>query len=238
MNNKLKIEIWSDVVCPFCYIGKREFENAMSSFPEKDRIAVEWKSYQLDPDLITDTQKSLAEHLSEAKGISIESAKNMSDQIAERAKELGLDYRFDKVIPANTLKAHNLLHVAKKYGKQNDVEESLFHAYFTEGKNVDDTETLLNIGVQSGLDINELKVVIEHLKYSDDVRADIYEAFQLGVRGVPFFVFDRKYAVSGAQSEDVFRQTIQKSFTEWEMQQNKPLTIQEGETCDIEGNCN
>lgn len=238
MNDKLKVEIWSDVVCPFCYIGKREFENAMSAFPEKDKIAVEWKSYQLDPDMITDVSKSLAEHLSEAKGISVESAVDMGNQITERAKGLKLDYRFDKVIPANTMRAHNLLHFAKKYGRQAEVEESLFHAYFTEGKNVDDTETLLEIGAESGLDVNELKAVIEDLKYYDEVRADIYEAFQMGVRGVPFFVFDRKYAVSGAQSEDIFRQTIQKSFTEWASEQNRPLTIQGGDACDIEGNCN
>jgi len=237
MDNKFKVEIWSDVACPFCYIGKREFEKALETFPEKDNLDIEWKSYQLDPDLVTNPKKSFAAHLSEAKGISVETAEHMGDQIAERARGLGLDYHFEKVIPANTMKAHNLIHFAKKYNKQNEAEEILFRAYFIEGKNIDDIKTLLEMGDILKLHVAELKTALEDLKYYDDVRADIYEAFQLGVRGVPFFVFDRKYAVSGAQQDEAFRQTLKKSYSEWEWEQNKPLIVQDGEVCDIEGKC-
>lgn len=237
MENKMKIEIWSDVICPFCYIGKREFEKALEQFPEKDQFDIEWKSYQLAPDMTTKQGKSIDEYLSESKGISIDDAHSMNASVSERAKEVGLDYHFEKAIPANTMKAHCFSHFAKKYHKQNEAEELLFRSYFTEGKNIDDTSTLLELGKDLGLDTDELKAALENETYTDVVREDIYEAFQLGVRGVPFFVFDRKYAVSGAQPETVFTQTIQKSFTEWEKSQPESLHVSDGDSCSATGDC-
>lgn len=238
MNNKLKVEIWSDVVCPFCYIGKREFEKALEQFPQKDRLDIEWKSYQLAPELETQPGKNINDYLVEAKGISLKDAEQMNASIAERGKGLGLEYNFQNAIPANTMKAHNFAHFAKKYGKQDEAEEVLFRSYFTEGKNIDDTDVLLKLGEELGLDTEQLKPALENLEFENDVRADIYDAFQLGVRGVPFFVFDRKYGVSGAQPHQAFLETLEKSFSEWEGLQPTPLKVQRGESCDIDGNCN
>lgn len=236
-NNRLKVEIWSDVVCPFCYIGKREFEKALESFPQKEQLDIEWKSYQLNPEMVTDTSKNIDQYLADAKGISIEAAHQMNTSVTSRAKEVGLDYHFEKAIPANTMKAHCLLHLAKKYNQQDAMEELLFRAYFTEGKNIDDVSTLVSLGEQLGLNPEEIKTTLENETYYDEVRQDIYDAFQLGVRGVPFFVFNRKYGVSGAQPDFVFTQTLEQSFSDWLQTQTKPLIVQTGETCDINGNC-
>lgn len=237
-DNKLKVEIWSDVACPFCYIGKREFEKALQSFPERNQLNIEWKSYQLDPDIVTDDKKSMSAYLSEIKGMPEDKVKKMHEQLTLRAAEVGLNYHFEKAIPANTMNAHSFSHFAKKCGKQDEAEELLFRAHFTEGKNIDSVDTLLEMAGKLNLDREELKKSLEEKTYFEDVRADIYEAFQLGVRGVPFFVFDRKYAVSGAQPDGVFTETIKKSWSEWKQNQNKFQKIGDGESCDINGNCN
>lgn len=234
----MKVEIWSDIMCPFCYIGKREFEKALEKFSGKDQLEIEWRSYQLSPDLVTAPDKNIDEYLAESKGISVDEAHNMNNYVTQRAKEVGLDYHFDKAIPANTMKAHCLTHFAKKYGKQNKAEELLFRSYFTEGKNIDDVNTLLELGAELGLDTEKLKTDLTDETYYEEVRADIYEAYQLGVKGVPFFVFDRKYAVSGAQPDQVFTQTLEQSFKEWtDSQKKNKLNIIEGETCSTDGEC-
>ncbi len=234
----MEIEIWSDVVCPFCYIGKRKFENALSQFADKEDINVTWKSFQLSPNLVTDLNLSNNEFLAKHKGISIEEAKQMSDYVTERAEEVGLHYYFDKVVLANSFKAHCLSHLAKKHGLQNEIEEKLFQAYFTDGKNIDDNATLIEIGNEIGLESDEIIDVLENGIYGEDVRKDIYEAQQVGVRGVPFFVFDRKYAVSGAQESATFLKTIEKSHSEWRIENPKnQLEIVDGEVCQIDGNC-
>lgn len=213
--SKMKVEIWSDVMCPFCYIGKRKFEQALSQFPEKDNIQLIWKSYQLSPNMKTNPDKNINQYLAEHKGISLERAKEMNDHVTNLAKQVGLVYNFDTAIVANSFNAHRFSHFAKHSDKQNEAEEKLFAAYFTEGKNTDDIQTLLDIGMEIGLDKSVLKTVLESDRYADEVKADIYEAHQIGVRGVPFFVFDRKYAVSGAQDSSVFLQTLEHSFAEW-----------------------
>lgn len=238
MSEKLKVAIWSDVMCPFCYIGKREFEKALNAFPDKNQLDIEWKSYQLAPEIETDVNKSLNEYLSDMKGISTEDASRMNMRVTERGTEVGLQFNFDKAIPANTRKAHNLLHFAKEAGKQNEAEELLFRAYFTDGKNVDDGQTLLAIGGELGLDSEALKNVLELGTFDQAIQEDIYESFQLGVRGVPFFVFDNKYGVSGAQPSEVFTQTIEQAYGEWKQSQGNSLAIIEGESCRADGNCN
>jgi len=139
----------------------------------------------------------------------------MNEQITLAGKEIGSEYNFDKVIVANTFKAHKLLHLAKKENKQNELEEKLFKAYFTDGKNVDDISTLIEIAKEAGLNTNNLFEILESEKYNDEVRLDIYEAHQLEIRSVPFFVFNRKYGVRGTQEPNVFLQTLEKSFNEW-----------------------
>ncbi|WP_330443196.1 DsbA family oxidoreductase [Flavobacterium sp. C4GT6] len=234
----MKIEIWSDIMCPFCYIGKRRFEEALATFEGKNDVEIEWKSFLLSPELKTDPTKNIHQYLAEHKNISLEEAKGMNDYVTNMAAQIGLTYNFDKAIPANSFNAHRFLHFAKKYGKQNEAEERLFKAYFTEGKNIDDAQTLLLLAIELELDANKLADAMNNGEFTNDVIADINEAQQLGVRGVPFFVFNRKYAVSGAQESEAFTQTLEKAFEEWQAAQPKTSfeTIK-GESCDIDGNC-
>jgi len=235
---KMKVEIWSDVMCPFCYIGKRRFEKALNQLPEKENIEVIWKSFQLNPELKTDPSKNINQYLSEVKGMSLERAEQMSKQVSEMAAAEGLHFELNKAIIANSMNAHRFLHFALSKNKQDEAEEELFKAYFTEGKNTDDSDILINLGKNIGLEESELKEVLESDRFTDDVRSDIYESQQLGVRGVPFFVFDRKYAVSGAQETAVFLQNLNKSVAEWKNEQaGKELQVDEGAVCRPDGEC-
>jgi predicted DsbA family dithiol-disulfide isomerase len=233
----MKLEVWSDVVCPFCYIGKRKLEKALAKFAHKENIELEWKSFQLSPDTKTDTSTNINRYLAEHKGVSLEQAKLMNDRVTEMAEQVGLEYNFDNAVVANTFMAHRLLHFAKEQGKQNEAKELLLKSYFTDGKNIDDSSTLLELGTKLGLDKKELSEVLENGAFANEVTADIREAQQLGVRGVPFFVFDRKYGISGAQDVSVFTQTLEKSFEEWRTNHPEPLQVIEGESCDIDGEC-
>lgn len=206
----MKVEIWSDVMCPFCYIGKRKFEQALREFPQKEQVEIEWKSFQLNPHMKTDPSKNINEYLAEHKGISIAQAKQMNDRVTAMANEVGLQYDFDKAIVANSFDAHRLSHFAKKYGVQDAVEELLFKAYFTEGKNTAEHETLIAIAVEAGLNAEEVRAMLTSNEFADDVNNDIYEAQQVGARGVPFFVFDDRYAVSGAQPSQLFTDVLNK----------------------------
>lgn len=239
MEKTMKVEIWSDVMCPFCYIGKRKFEAAFDQFPHKDKVELVWKSFQLAPGLKTQTDKNVHQFLSEHKGISLEQAKGMNDYVTQLAGQVGLVYNFDKSIVANSLNAHRFAHFTKEYNKQNEAEEALFRAYFTDGKNVDDHETLLALGKEIGLDTAALQAALENGSYTDEVQADIEEARQIGVRGVPFFVFNRRYAVSGAQESKAFLETLESSFDEWKTAHPEiHLEVTEGQSCKTDGTCN
>ncbi|HTE27949.1 DsbA family oxidoreductase [Flavitalea sp.] len=215
----MKVEIWSDVMCPFCYIGKRKFEQALAKFPAKDNIELIWKSFQLSPEIKTDPSKSIHQFLAEHKGMSLEQARQMNDQVTQMAAIVGLVYNFDKSVVANSFNAHRFAHFAKANGKQNAAEEILFRSYFTNGKNIDDYATLVQLGTDIGLNAEDLSKALETGRYADEVRKDILEAQQIGVRGVPFFVFDRKYAVSGAQETSTFLQALESAYQEWNKDQ-------------------
>lgn len=232
----MKIEIWSDIMCPFCYIGKRRFEQALETFEGKDKVEIEWKSYLLSPELVTDPNKNLHEFLAEHKGVSLEEAKGMNDYVTNMAAQTGLTYNFDKAIPANSFNAHRMLHFAKEFGKQNEAEEALFKAYFTDGKNIDDAATLSEIAASVGLDTAALAEAMGSEAYFQDVVMDVQEAQNIGVRGVPFFVFNRKYGVSGAQESGTFLEVLEKSYGEWQ-QANAPLDVIEGDSCGVDGKC-
>jgi predicted DsbA family dithiol-disulfide isomerase len=210
----MKVEIWSDVMCPFCYIGKRRFESALEKFSGAKDVTVEWKSFQLNPDLKTQPGKSINQHLAEVKGITLEKAAEMNAYVTNMAKDAGLEYHMEKAIVANSFDAHRLSHLAKKYDAQDKVEELLFAAYFTEGKNTADHKVLTEIGAAAGLDAKEVEQVLNSELYAMDVHNDVNEAQMIGVRGVPFFVFDRKYAVSGAQPVEAFLQTMERAAAE------------------------
>ncbi len=234
----MKIEIWSDVMCPFCYIGKRKFETALDEFPNKEQVEIEWKSFQLMPELEKGVVNDLEKILVERRGIDPARAKAMNAQVAQAGKQAGLEFNFDRTLVVNTLDAHRFLHFAKANDKQNEAEEILFRSYFTDGKNIGDFATLIQLGAAIGLDIDELDAALENGNYADEVRKDIYEAQQVGVRGVPFFVFDRKQAVSGAQSPETFLQVLETAFTEW--RKNNPettLNLLAGQVCTPEGKC-
>ena len=234
----MKVEIWSDVMCPFCYIGKRRFEDALEHFEHKDEIEIEWKSFQLNPDLKTDTSLNIDQYLADKKGWTLDYAKQLNGQVTQMAAEVGLTYNFDKAVVANSFNAHRFSHLAKKHGLGIEAEELLFKAYFTEGKNIDDNTVLIELGKTIGLDETEVKQTLESDAFADEVKHDMIEAQQLGVQGVPFFVMNNKYAVSGAQVVPVFEQTLQKAFGEWQAEAPKPkLKVIKGQSCSLGGDC-
>lgn len=213
---KMKIEIWSDVMCPFCYIGKRRFEKALDQFPQSDSIEVVWKSFQLNPDMITNPKISTTEALAKSKGWTLEHTREMSAYVSEMAKEEGLLFDFDNAVVANSFKAHRVLQYAKTLGKGDALKELLLKAYFIEGKNTDDNTVLIRLGETIGLDSQAITEVVNNKEaFADAVNLDVDESRKLGITGVPFFVFDRKLGVSGAQKVEAFGNALQKAFEAW-----------------------
>lgn len=204
----MKIEIWSDIMCPFCYIGKRQLEKALTAFPGND-FEIEWKSFQLDPTITPQSGKDVYTFLAERKGMSVEQSKEMHKGVTERAKSVGLDYHFDRAVISNSLTAHRIIQLAKAKKLGDEMEEIFFSAYFTEGRDLNDGPTLVELALKAGLDQNlVLQVLQDENLFLREVQHDITEAQEIGVQGVPFFVFDRKYAVSGAQPVEAFVNTI------------------------------
>lgn len=212
----MKVEVWSDVMCPFCYIGKRKFEQALAQFAEKDKIQLVWRSYQLDPTISDSTEKDYRKHLQQKKGWGDQQAKDILDNVTQMAADVGLEYHFEKALVANTFKAHRFAHYAHQYKLQEAAEEALFIAHFVEGKDISDNEALADMGQKMGLDKEDVLRFLTTEEMTEAVKNDITEAEQIGVSGVPFFVFDRKYAISGAQDEAVFLNTLSQSYAEWQ----------------------
>lgn len=235
---KMKVEVWSDVMCPFCYIGKRHYEAAIKQFADSNNVEIVWKSFQLNPNAPEQYNGSVNDYLAEHKGISVEQAKMMNDRVTQMAKEAGLTYNFDKAKIANSFKAHRIIQLAKTKGLGDAIEEHLFKAYFTEGKDFGDTQTLIELGKAIGLTEAEVSEALTNDEYAYKVKQDIQEAQQIGVTGVPFFVFNRKYAISGAQPPEAFLQTLQKSFGEWRKENPAPkLKVIDGAVCTPDGKC-
>lgn len=230
--NKINIDIWSDIVCPFCYIGKRNFEAALEQNGLKDKVNVTWHSFELAPDAVTKPEGNVYEDLAARKGWTEENTRKMHQQVIERANEVGLDYNFDIAVPANSKNAHRLLHLAKKHNVQDEVKESLFKGYFIEGKNIDDAQTLADIGRAAGLSAEDVKETLENKLFEAEIMADIREASSIGVQGVPFFVFNRKYGVSGAQPVQAFSDVFQKVSEEIGID-----TKEDPAFCTTDGNC-
>ena len=234
----MKIEIWSDIVCPFCYIGKRKLEKALSKFPNNEAIEIEWKSFQLNPEEKTNPNISTLENLANNKGWSMDQAREATKYVTEAAANEGLTFDFDKAVVANTLNCHRLIHFAQSVGKGSAMKERFLKAYFTDGLNVDDPQTLLKLAEEIGLDAEKTQVVLNSEQYLEEVNQDIYESRLVGVRGVPFFVLDRKYGISGAQPDEVFDDTLSKAWAEF-TSKDSGLIVKgnEGDSCDIDGNC-
>ncbi|MGW0025997.1 DsbA family oxidoreductase [Rhodococcus sp. NPDC003383] len=208
-DNTARIEIWSDIACPWCYIGKRRFAAALSEFEHRDRVSVTWRSYQLAPDTPAGLRRPEIDALVEMKGMPAEQVRQMFAHVANVAAQDGLDIDFATVIAANTFDAHRLLHLA---GDRRDaLLEALFRAHFVEGEVVDDRDTLVRIAASAGLDPEAVRAGLDGDAAADAVRADLLEARTLGVTGVPFFVANRAVAVSGAQPKDVFLALLQRA---------------------------
>ncbi len=233
----MKINIWSDVRCPFCYIGKRKFEMALEKFQHKDEVEVEWHSFELDPNLITRTDMNAIDHLSEIKGVSKEKALEMHQYMTQVGEEVGMKFNYDKIVVANSFDAHRLIQLAKSKGLANEVEEALFKAHFIEGKNIDDENLLVETGVSIGLDEKEIREMFASDAFTDKVKQDEIQAQTLGIRGVPFFLFNDKYAVSGAQSPETFLNAMDQIWKEFE-KNKKPKILNEGESCSVDEICN
>ncbi len=230
----MRVDIWSDIVCPFCYIGKRRFENALAASGEGGEVEVVWHSFQLDPEAQYEEGVSLNDYLAKRKGFPVQRAAEMNKYVTDMAAELGLNYQLDNAKIANTYNAHRLLHLAQEYNVQNEVKEALMIAYFTNGEVVSDNETLVSIGTKHGIPTEKIEEMLAGNGFAGNVHADIEDARQLGIQGVPFFVFNGKYAVSGAQSCETFADVIAKVAAE-----EKPLKViaSDGDSCDIDGNC-
>jgi predicted DsbA family dithiol-disulfide isomerase len=210
----MNVEIWSDVVCPWCYIGKRRFERAVASFGHPDEITVTYRSFELDPDGPGQRTGTHAEHLAGKYGMTIAQAEQASEQMTERAAADGLEFRFDLVRGGNTFDAHRLLHLAKDQGLQPQLKERLLRATFTEGLPIADKPTLVRLATEAGLAAAQAQAVLDGDAYADAVRADERQAARYGITGVPFFVADGKYAVSGAQPPEVLLQLLQRAYDE------------------------
>jgi predicted DsbA family dithiol-disulfide isomerase len=232
----VKVEIWSDVVCPWCYIGKRRFESALSRFPHRNQIEVEWKSFELDPGAARTHELSgtHAEQLATKFGRPMDHIVQMLDRVTTMAAAEGLVFRFDLNRGGNSFDAHRLLHLAKARGRQDQLKERFDRGTFAEGLAVSDHEELTALAVEVGLDEAEVRVVLASDRFADDVRADEAQARAYEISGVPFFVIDEKFGVSGAQSADVFLQVLTQAWGERSpLAPDGPATSGDGESCAI-----
>lgn len=230
----MKIEIWSDFVCPFCYIGKRKLEEALATFPHKDQVEIEFKSYQLDPNTPPYSGQDFYESMG-AKFGNAEQAKQMMGGIVEQAKLVGLEFNFDTMKAANTFNAHRLTKFAREHGKDAIVSEKLLYANFTESKDIGNIEVLSEIASEAGLNKEEVLAALQDKEaYAKEVKSDIEEAKQLGITGVPYFIFNRKFALSGAQQTETFVQALEKA---WEEEQGVPTFENLSPSNDSDGAC-
>ncbi|MED1203792.1 DsbA family oxidoreductase [Heyndrickxia acidicola] len=228
----MRIEVWSDFVCPFCYIGKRTLEQALEKFSHKDQVEIVYKSYELQPDLKSDLNVSVDEMLAKKMGMTINQAKEMNKQVIQRAAEAGLKYNFDQMKQTNTLDAHRLAKYAEGKGKGAELTERILKAHFTEFQFIGSHETLINLAAEVGLDREESQKVLEGKDYLEEVRAEEAEAAQIRIQGVPFFVLNRKYAISGAQPIGVFINALEKVWEEEnQFSPLQPIQSKEGLVC-------
>ena len=216
----MNIEIWSDIACPFCYIGKKRFEEALEQFAGKEDVQVVYRSFELDPNAAKDVPMDVYDMLANKYGISREQAVAMNQNVAEQAKSVGIPFHFDKMILTNTFNAHRLSHLAAEHDRMDEMLSRLFQAYFTDSLHIGDADTLIRLATEVGLDEEEVKQMLASDAYSDEVRADEQEAANLGIRGVPYFVINRKFGISGAQPVSFFLQALEKA-----KQEEQPLTV-------------
>jgi predicted DsbA family dithiol-disulfide isomerase len=216
----MQVEIWSDVVCPWCYVGKRRFEQALAQFAHSDDVTVTYRSFELDPGAPAERTGDHDEHLARKYGMTVGQARQMNAKMTQTAAADGLDFHLDRLRGGNTFDAHRLLQLARDRGVQLELKERLLRATFTDGEPIGDTETLVRLATEVGVDADEARAVLNSDKYADDVRGEEQRATAYGITGVPFFVVDAKYGVSGAQPADVLLQMLEHAYDE-----QHPLTL-------------
>ncbi|WP_438000015.1 DsbA family oxidoreductase [Sorangium sp. So ce185] len=238
MTKKLRVDVWSDIACPWCYVGKRRLEAALARFPHRDAVEVVWRAFELDPAAkrVLGAEVSYAERLARKYGASVAKAEAMIRQMTEVAAADGLDFHFEKVRPGNTFDAHRVLHLAAERGAQGAVKERLLRAYMTEGEAIGEPEVLARLAGEAGLDPVEVREALAGDAFAAEVRADEAEARAIGVTGVPFFAFGGRYGVSGAQPAEALLGVLQRTWDEaaGEPDASDPM-LAEGAACGPDG---
>jgi len=204
----MRIDVWSDIVCPWCYLGKRRLERALAEFEHADRVEVVWRSFQLDPGYPVGTREPVYQSLAKKMGLPLKQVRAMTDRVKALAAEEGLAYDFDRAVMVNTFTAHRLTHLAKAHGLGAEMHERLMRAQLCEGRVLDDPETLAELAAEVGVPADEARRVLAGDEYTREVEEDIRQARELGVTGVPFFVFDNAYGIAGAQSSEMLLQAL------------------------------
>jgi predicted DsbA family dithiol-disulfide isomerase len=225
------VEIWSDIACPWCYIGKRRFEAALAGFPHRDDVTVTWRSFQLDPEAPAERPGELAAHLASKYGSSVEQARARQAQITALAAAEGLDFRFDSARGGNTFDAHRVVHLAAAHGKQDAMEERLMRAYLTEGELMSDHAALARLAGEVGLPADEVDALLAGDGFAAEVVDDVRTGVGLGITGVPFFVVDRAFGASGAQPPELLRELLAHA---WEARPRVEV-VSGGESCGVDG---
>ena len=229
----MDVEIWSDIACPWCYIGKRRFEAALAEFEHRDDVRVTWRSFELDPSAPHEREGDNATRIAEKYGITVERAREMGRTVTDAANGEGLDFHLDIQRSGTTFDGHRVIHLAAEHGLQDAMKERLMLAYFTEGQLVSDHDTLVRLAVEVGLDEDEVRATLASNRYADEVRGDERLAGQFGISAVPTFVVDRAIGASGAHPPEALLQLLEQG---WERRAPAPV-IAGGESCDVDGNC-
>jgi predicted DsbA family dithiol-disulfide isomerase len=230
----MDIEIWSDIACPWCYIGKRRFEAALAQFEHRDEVRVTWRSFELDPAAPPEREGERAARLAEKYGMTVEQAREMERQMTETAAGEGLDFRFDIARSGTTFDGHRLIHLAAEHGLQDAMKERLLRAYFGEGELMSDRDTLVRLATEVGLSEDEVRDMLAGDRFAEEVREDERTAARFGISAVPTFVVDRSLGASGAHPPEALLQLLQEG---WSRHAPAPAIVTGGETCDADGNC-
>ena len=230
----MEIEIWSDIACPWCYVGKRRFEAALSEFEHADEVRVTWRSFELDPAAPAERGGERAARLAEKYGITVERAREMERQMTDTAAGEGLEFRLDIARSGSTFDAHRVVHLAGEHGLQDAMKERLLRAYFSDGELMSDPETLVRLAGEVGLDADEVRQMLASDRFADEVRSDERNAAQFGISAVPTFVVDRSLGVSGAHPPEALLRLLREG---WSRRAPAPVVLAGGQACGVDGNC-
>jgi predicted DsbA family dithiol-disulfide isomerase len=227
----LQVEIWSDIACPWCYVGKRRFEAALARFEHRDQVQVTWRAFELDPDAPHEREGERAARLAEKYGTTVERAREMEQSMTDTAAGEDLAFRFDIARSGNTFDAHRVVHLAAEHGLQDAMKERLMKAYLEEGELISDRDTLVRLGTEVGLPKDELIDTLASDRFTTEVRDDERTAFGFGISAVPTFVIDRQFGVSGAQPPELLLQMLERG---WEARTPVEI-VSGGEACGPDG---